>query len=202
MQNPKEWLGMRWPDSDAVSLLYRHGKPTPGTHLPAFDIGCGAGRHLPVLDALGYLPMGIDSNAAMIGAAHANIGAVLWCGDAKTFNFPVKPHLVLAWGFTMLEPDAPTILAKLGAEIIVCDWRSPHNQWGHTRCRDFLTEADTAIVYIDAPDSHLNGLSYWVYGKDRCLIPGYDRIELRETRRYEHNGDVNAWYQTAFRRAK
>jgi len=196
MTNPAEWLGMKYPDSDLVGLLYRYARPAPDARMTALDVGCGSGRHLAVLRDLGYQAIGIDSDpVAVANAEHNGLDAVL-C-DASEYNPRTMPDLVVAWGFTMIVPHAQEIIAGWAAGLVVLDWRSRNNTWAHYAENEWLPDGRVRI----ARQGHiLNGQAYRISTPHECELPGYERIRFQTVTKHDGK-ECNEWYQTVHRRS-
>ncbi|NLX15035.1 MAG: class I SAM-dependent methyltransferase [Phycisphaerales bacterium] len=195
MANPPQWLGMKYPDSDLVGLLYRYARPVRDTRMTALDVGCGSGRHLAVLRDLGYQAIGIDNDpVAVDNAEHNGLDAVL--GDASAYNPPIPPDLVVGWGFTMIVPCAQDILTGWSPGLVILDWRSRNNTWAHYVDNEWLSDGRVRIV----KEGHiLNGLVYRLSTPDECEIPGYERIRFQTVTKQD-GVECNEWYQTVHRR--
>jgi SAM-dependent methyltransferase len=105
-------------DEDAAALT---GMLGPGTGQVCLDLACGTGRHLPVIAAAGYRPLGIDLSADQLriarrGAQHdgQRSGHGLTRADARALPLPAASvdAAVGAYFHTDVE-DFPAVVAEV-----------------------------------------------------------------------------------------
>lgn len=222
--NPKAWRGLRYPDSDLVGLLMRHARPgrdlpaasgfaacaTLGDPMhgraaenetgsvlrpTALDAGCGAGRHVRLLEELGFQATGIDCDPEMIEAAGRN-GQNVQLADARDYRPGASLDLAVCWGFMMVVPDGPAIAASWSPKIIIADWRPRSNscyQWTGNQ------QIGGGAVRLHQPGHLLHGLTYYFHDLPECVIPGYDRIHWQHVTRRTAS-ETNEWIQAVYRR--
>lgn len=200
--NPTVWRGLKYPDSDLVGLIYRFARPgrdVPGDAPFALDVGCGPGRHVRLLDEVGYRAAGIDADPEMCACCRDNgVHAVL--ADAAAYQPPEPPALVLCWGFMMLVPDGPEIIARWRPQIVIADWRTPQNscfQWPGNEAM----AGHPGWVRFRNPGHTLDGEIYRSHTLADCAIPEYDRLHWQQITR-STEGECNDWYQTVHRRRR
>ena len=190
MANPGKWLGMKYPDSDLVGLLFRHARPkTPG--LLAIDVGCGAGRHLKLLEEMGYQAIGVELDSQAHQYATAN-GFTVYQAEAAQFVPPRPPTLAIGWGFMMMTHAGPAIIAAWRPEIVVADWRTRNNTCYSWQGNQPLEHGG---VRLHNPSHLLHGQTYCFHDLDECHLPGYTRLAC-QTITKNNGGEVNEWYQT------
>ncbi|MFA9478451.1 class I SAM-dependent methyltransferase [Phycisphaerales bacterium AB-hyl4] len=197
------WRGVRFPDSDLVSLICKH-LPSEHRRGGAVVVGCGNGRHVRLLGELGFDAQGIDVDPQMIADAQAN-GVRAVHGRLEDYVSDQPINLLVAWGVVMIaDIDEPTRqLARLDARYVVINWRTPENTFAlQAKSRgDWHDEAPgvARCRIADGVSEHLQGLTYRVHDATACQLPGYDRLALR-TVTITSDGETNAWHQTVHRR--
>lgn len=214
--NPTAWRGLRYPDSDLVGLVYRFARPELGGDSArsaragdgaqpehggggeppvALDVGCGPGRHTKLLADMGYRAIGLDSDEAMCACAREN-GVDTVHVDVRTYRPAGAPRLVVCWGFMMLVPEGPALVAAWRPKLVIADWRDPENSCFHWPGNERLTSGG---VRLRQAKHVLDGQVYFAHTLEQCVIPGYERLHwqciVRETA-----GERNSWYQTVHRR--
>lgn len=191
----EKWLGMRYPDSDLVGLLYRFARPE-NEGLLAVDAGCGPGRHLKLLIEAGYRAVGIDSEPRMCRIARAN-GFDVEDGELTTFRPSEAVSLLIAWGFTPVCQSAAEDLAAMGAGMIIANWRSMDND-----CRNWPQNRPVAEngYLLNNPGHTLDGLTYYFHELADCQFPGYQRIHWQCMTKTDQ-AETNQWWQTVHRLA-
>ena len=136
----------RPPNTHLVNALSRLDPKRGGR---ALDLGCGSGRHLPLLAQHGFHPVGIDRSAsAVIQSRRFNPGIPLAQASALALPFADEAFdFVLAWGVLFhLHPDRlidalrdiRRVLSRDGTTILhaldPADWRrDPNAGPGHRR---------------------------------------------------------------------
>jgi SAM-dependent methyltransferase len=193
-KNPKKWMGMKYPDSELVGLIFKFARPM-SEGLFAIDAGCGSGRHLKVLEDVGYKAMGIDADPNMCRTARENGFDVLET-DAQSFQ-PLGPiSLAVCWGFMMLVDNGPEIVASWQSDIVIVDWRSIENtclSWaGNEKISDHKFR-------LHNPGHILHEQEYYFHDLDQCELPGYRRVHWQQVSRLV-GGENNVWYQTVHRK--
>jgi SAM-dependent methyltransferase len=200
MSNPQQWQGMKYPDSNLVSLIcVTIPKDERTRSKKAIVAGCGAGRHIRLLYELGFFSYGIDNDPEMVKLAEANCGNAFY-QDVLEYIPRTKPFVVVAWGLFMLCPKAAVAISKWGAEYIFSDWRTPYNSCCYW-ARNKKDNDDDGIVLAN-PSSHLDGLKYYFHYYQDCNIPGYEIISMQTVSVKRGADDVNEWFQTVHRRTR
>lgn len=188
------WRGLKYPDSDLVALIAR---TVPNRSGLAIDIGCGSGRHTRMLSDFGFDALGIESDPISHEIALGNGVNAVCCG-LEDFRPSARPTLVVAWGLAPLgnvEAFGQSV-ARLQADFIVCDWRTPDNSF----IRFPETERHTVNTVTVRRKGHvLDGLHYRYHTAEACRIPGYERLLMRTVTKREGE-EINEWFQTSFRR--
>ena len=201
------WRGLRWPDSDVISLACRSGAERAGN---AVVIGCGNGRHVRALCELGWNACGVEPDPTMLESARAN-GVTVHAMTLEHFSGSaiaeaLQPSLVLAWGILMMDiVDRPIErIAALDSEWVIANWRSEANSFlSSTREPVVFGDDGIARIEIEKAGHHLDGVKYLITREDACHLPGYERTILRHlTLRDDTSGETNAWYQTAHRKVR
>ncbi len=196
MMNPKKWLGMKYPDSDLIGLLFHHARPASDQpNQSAIDVGCGSGRHLGILRDLGYRAIGIDNDPVAVANARKTGFDAVVC-EASDYSPDTTPSLVVAWGFVAIVPKAESIIARWEPECVILDWRTHNNTFAHWKENERL---DDGRELINKKGHILNGMIYRFFDRDDCQLPGYDRIALQTVTK-DKDGDRAEWYQTVHRR--
>lgn len=196
--NPVAWRGLRYPDSDVVGLVFRFARPGRDFDTPqprAIDVGSGPGRHVRLLCELGFEAYGIDRDAEMCQTAQEN-GVATVLGDIAEFTPPEPLDLALCWGFAPLVSDAPRLMARLGARIVIADWRTGENSFVTWAGNEPLPTGGQRLCN---PGHILHGQVYHHHAAAECELPGYDRIHMQRVTRSDAN-ERNDWYQTVHRR--
>ena len=112
------WDGTRDHDvSQNIDALLR--ALGPGTHR-ILDFGCGPGRDLITLRALGHDPIGLDGAAEFCQLARANAGCTVWHQDFLNLDLPngfFNGVFANASLFHIPSQELPRVLAELGATL-------------------------------------------------------------------------------------
>jgi SAM-dependent methyltransferase len=104
--------------SQNIAALLRHieGEP-PFTIL---DLGCGPGRDLKKLAALGHTAIGLDGAAAFVAMAHADTGCEVWQQDFLALDLP-NEHFDAIFAnaslFHVPSHELPRVLKQLYAAL-------------------------------------------------------------------------------------
>lgn len=191
------WHGIRYPDSELVSLVCRY-VPRQGAALVA---GCGSGRHVRLLSELGFDAAGVEADADAAAVARSN-GLAVTHAMLQDYHADEPLQLVVAWGLMMLpEAGGAKAIAHLDATWIIANWRTAENGFCQTAASGPLRFDSRGIATVNIhSDNHLNGLSYHVFEPQACHFPGYERVTMRHLR-LEQDGEINAWYETVHRRS-
>ena len=104
--------------SQNIAALLRHiqGEP-PFTIL---DFGCGPGRDLKSIAALGHTAIGLDGAAAFAAMAHADSGCEIWQQDFLALNLPRERFdgiFANASLFHVPSQELPRVLRQLHAAL-------------------------------------------------------------------------------------
>lgn len=104
--------------SQNIAALLRHidGEP-PFTIL---DFGCGPGRDLKALAALGHTAIGLDGAAAFAAMARADTGCEIWLQDFIALDLPSKRFdgiFANASLFHVPSRELPRVLQQLHASL-------------------------------------------------------------------------------------
>lgn len=191
-RNPERWKGMRYPDSNLVSLLFKYVPIRSGF---AVDVGCSAGRHLKLLNEIGFDSVGIEPSPEEATMARQN-GLSVVCAGMEAYEPDRSLDLLIAWGVTPLAfVDFTAQAVRLGARYVVCDWRTRENSF--CKFPDTEHHADGTLT-IHRTGHILDGLHYRCHDPHGCVIPGYERLHLQTVRIIAD--EVNEWHQTVFRK--
>lgn len=201
MENPAAWRGLKYPDSDLVGLLFRFARPRRDLHQdnpPAVDVGCGPGRHVRLLNEIGYRAVGIDNDPEMCAAARENGVEVLQVA-VEEYRPAVRPALVVCWGIMMLQPRVADIVAGWEPDIVIADWRAPSSSCFHWP-DNTPVPGRPGWVRLCRPGHVLHNCVYRSHKLSDCRIPGYELVHwqrsVRETAEERHE-----WWQTVHRRS-
>jgi SAM-dependent methyltransferase len=83
------WQGTRDHDvSQNLDALLRHANARPP--LAILDFGCGPGRDLAALAALGHAPIGLDGSPRFVEMARAHGGCEVWLQDFLALDLPTE----------------------------------------------------------------------------------------------------------------
>lgn len=195
LANPVAWRGLRYPDSDLVGLIYRFARPGrdfPEPRPRAVDVACGPGRHVRLLEEVGFDAVGIDNDPQMCETALAN-GVSAQCVDLRGFDPGKSLALAVCWGITMLIPDLPKIVAGWGARVIIADWRTPDNTCLQWRGNTMLANG---AVRLRREGHVLDGQEYFFFEPQACQFPGYQRRHWQKVSRTAPDGEHNVWLQS------
>ena len=104
--------------SQNIAALLRHiqGEP-PFTIL---DFGCGPGRDLKTLTALGHTAIGLDGSTAFVAMARADTGCEIWQQDFLALDLPSKPFdgiFANASLFHVPSAELPRVMRQLHAAL-------------------------------------------------------------------------------------
>lgn len=104
--------------SQNIAALLRHieGKP-PFTIL---DFGCGPGRDLKTLRALGHTAIGLDGAGTFVAMAHADTGCAVWQQDFLALDLPneqLDAIFANASLFHVPSHELPRVLKQLYAAL-------------------------------------------------------------------------------------
>lgn len=113
------WEGTR--DHDVrqnIEALLRHLHGTPPYTL--LDFGCGPGRDLKALRALGHHPIGLEGAPAFAAMAREHSGAEVWLQDFLALNLPPRTFdgiYANASLFHVPAQELPRVLRELHAAL-------------------------------------------------------------------------------------
>jgi SAM-dependent methyltransferase len=97
-------------DEDVTALT---GLLGPGTGQVCLDLACGTGRHLPVLAAAGYRPLGLDLSADQLRIARGH-GHGLARADARALPLPAASVDAVAGTYFHTDvEDFPAVVAEV-----------------------------------------------------------------------------------------
>lgn len=195
MALPTLWYGMKYPDSNLVSLLFKFARPT-NTDDTAIDVGCGPGRHCRLLEDMGYQVIGIDSEPRMCATASKNGIVDVRCISFDEFDAPPNIGLAVCWGLTMCSSrpskHVAESIAAWQASLVILDWRSKKNS-------SYLFRDNTQLLdggmHINNSKHILFNQDYYYVDETECQLPGYDRLYLRKVT-VQKNDEVDEWYQS------
>ena len=190
----QKWTGLRFPDSRLVGLIARYVPRKQGS---AVDVGCGSGNNTKMLTDFGFDAYGVECNPQMLEIARSNGISVIDSAIEKFIPEQV-PYLLVAWGITPLADikDVAGQLAKVGAEYIVCDWRTEKNTIFKYPDNVWLGEQE--LIFKNSR-SHLYDLHYRFHSQEECRIPGYELVKI-QTLTVTEGDELNEWYQTVFKK--
>lgn len=192
----KKWIGLRYPDSDLVSLLYR-AIPISERKGNAIDVGCGSGRHVSLLNDFGFSTIGIESDVESYEMARSNnINVIKASLENYIAKDPIK--LMLFWGVTPLGNvvDIKSEMTKFKPKYIVCDWRTPLNSFLNFPANSKLGNKE---VIVRQKDHTLDGLHYRYHDRIDLDIEGYKKTLFRTITK-EDTEEVHQWYHTVYER--
>jgi SAM-dependent methyltransferase len=158
---------------------------------PVLDAGCGAGRLLAPLRALGYDVDGCDASADMIDRCRRRApDATLWVSRLHDLEPPRRYASIVVCGVFGLgstrEQDEQAV-ARLhdallpGGTLVLDNEESPWSRW---RVRDWNEPSDGAIRMSSRVDA--------VDDDDRCVHMTI-RAETADGRREEHELTMRMW---------
>ena len=142
---------LAYPDENLVRLLRTEIIKNPSlTDYPALDLGCGTGRHLKLLNELGFKSiLGLDSSTNALDACRIYNYADLICADNT--NIPLEKNsigIVIAWGSLHYNPeeDLPSMIKGIHRILV---------QGGHI----FATLRSERDTYLKRGE-HLHGRTW------------------------------------------
>ena len=195
--NPSAWRGLKYPDSELVGLLYRFARP--GRDVPAgaaaLDVACGPGRHVRLLQELGYDALGLDADADMVATARAN-GVPVEHVDAAAYPPVAPPALVVCWGFMMLVPQGRALIASWRPQLVIADWRTPGNDCYRWPINQRQPDGG---LRLSRPDHTLDGQVYYFHTAETAQLPGYERVWCQTLTKLAGD-ERHEWLQTVHRR--
>ncbi len=113
------WAGTRDHDvRENIDALLRHLPGPPPS--PLLDLGCGPGRDLKTLTALGHVAIGFEGSPRFAAMARAHSGCEVWQGDLLRMALPaarfdgVFANAVL---FHVPSAELPRVLRELRATL-------------------------------------------------------------------------------------
>jgi len=113
------WEGTRDHDvTQNIEALLRHIHADPPYRI--LDFGCGPGRDLAALRALGHDPVGLEGSAALAAMARAHSGCEVWEQDFLALDLPQESFAGIfanASLFHVPSAELPAVLAKLHAAL-------------------------------------------------------------------------------------
>ena len=113
------WEGTRDHDvSQNIDALLRHVRGVPPLRI--LDFGCGPGRDLAAIRALGHTPIGIDGSAAFAAMARAHSGCEVWEQDFLALELPSGEFdgiFANASLFHVPSQELPRVLRELHATL-------------------------------------------------------------------------------------
>jgi SAM-dependent methyltransferase len=191
---PKQWYGMQRPEPALIALLEQYGRPAKREQR-AVDLGCGNGRHLPALAALGWEPVGIDLDPEMCRLARRTGFEVIECDVTRHWPIEGSVGLIVAWGF-MMTTWAEPLVADSGAARIIASWRATENDFLHDKSTQ-RHEGGRCVIHNE--NSILNGLPYRVHDRSDLAFAGYDLLTVQHDERWQA-GRHHAWWYTVHER--
>jgi SAM-dependent methyltransferase len=113
------WEGTRDHDvQQNIQALLRHLEGTPPLRI--LDFGCGPGRDLMALRALGHAPIGLDGSAAFVQMAREHSGCEVWQQDFLALALP-DAHFDGVYAnaslFHVPASELPRVLRELHATL-------------------------------------------------------------------------------------
>ena len=113
------WEGTRDHDvQQNIQALLRHVEGTPPLRI--LDFGCGPGRDLMALRALGHEPIGLDGSAAFVQMAREHSGCEVWQQDFLALALP-DAHFDGVYAnaslFHVPASELPRVLRELHATL-------------------------------------------------------------------------------------
>lgn len=127
--------------SQNITALLRHIEGDPPFAI--LDFGCGPGRDLKALSALGHVPIGLDGAAAFVDMARRDSGCEVWQQDFLNLNLPAGRFdgiFANASLFHVPIGELPQVLRQLHATlkpggVLFCSNPHGHNEEGWNRGR-------------------------------------------------------------------
>ncbi len=118
--------------SQNIAALLRHIEGDPPFTI--LDFGCGPGRDLKALSALGHVPIGLDGAAAFVDMAHRDTGCEVWQQDFLNLNLPAGRFdgiFANASLFHVPSSELPQVLRQLQATLKAGGVLFSSNPHGH-----------------------------------------------------------------------
>lgn len=113
------WQGTRDHDvSENIAALTRHLAPNAAARV--LDLGCGPGRDLKTLSALGHGPVGLDGSESFVQMARAHSGCEVWHQDFLELALPQQSFdgiFANAVLFHVPSQELPRVLGELNASL-------------------------------------------------------------------------------------
>ena len=113
------WEGTRDHDvKQNIEALLRHMRGAPPLRI--LDFGCGPGRDLTALRALGHEPVGLDGSPALATMARKHSGCEVWEQNFLTLKLPARHFdgiFANASLFHVPRQELPRVLSELRASL-------------------------------------------------------------------------------------
>lgn len=113
------WEGTRDHDvTQNIKALLRHMRGAPPLRI--LDFGCGPGRDLAALRALGHEPVGLDGSPALVAMAREHSGREVWEQNFLALQLPDGYfHSIFANAslFHVPRQELPRVLSELDAAL-------------------------------------------------------------------------------------
>src|SRR5688500_7064038 len=113
------WEGTREHDvKQNIEALLRHIRGAPPLRI--LDFGCGPGRDLAALRALGHEPVGLEGSAPLAAMARAHSGCAVWEQDCLALELPAGGFdgiFANASLFHVPSQELPRVLGELHAAL-------------------------------------------------------------------------------------
>ena len=130
----------KYPDDRVVAHVIRflRSSTTKVCNFKAIDIGCGAGRHIKLLNDLGFDAYGIDYAENVEDVVIQEFPSInknnIFHGDYRNYNFSIKFDLIISWGvvFQCRKSEIYSNLSKLEDLLVengqlILNFRSKNN---------------------------------------------------------------------------
>lgn len=108
----------KYPDDRVVANVIRfvHSLKKSDLILRGLDVGCGVGRHMRLLQDLGFDAYGIEYASNVCDIVLSNFptlkAANIYCGDYRFYDFEFSFDLIIAWG-VIFQSKKSSVLANL-----------------------------------------------------------------------------------------
>lgn len=113
------WEGTRGHDvMQNIEALLRHMRGAPPWRI--LDFGCGPGRDLATLRALGHEPVGLDGSPPLVAMAREHSGCDVWMQDFLALKLPAGHFAGIfanASLFHVPGQELPRVLSELNAAL-------------------------------------------------------------------------------------
>lgn len=166
-----------YPDERLVAFLMQRIANQATTNQKAIDIGFGSGRHIKLLNDLGYETYGLEYTKEAIASTSSILPnqdqiSRLWLGDYRDYEFTFKFNVVIAWGlichskFSDVQSDLNSLMSLLEYDgSLFLNFRTKDN-WFY----GLGEPLDHNTYLLDERAGNYNGYCYSFFDKEQIML--------------------------------